>query len=44
MRQLPEIVAELQTVTNANRLVVSVDSGYGDNTTFKRDGERCSFN
>jgi paraquat-inducible protein B len=38
MRQLPEIAASLQkTVTNANRLVVSVDNGYGDNTKFNRD-------
>ncbi len=41
MRQLPEITATLQkTLTNANRLVLSVDSGYGDNTKFNRDLER----
>jgi paraquat-inducible protein B len=41
MRQLPEIAASLQkSLTNANRLVVSVDNGYGDNTKFNRDLER----
>ena len=41
LRQLPEIAAGLQkTLTNANRLVQSVDTGYGDNTKFNRDLER----
>ncbi len=42
MRQLPEITATLQkTLTNANRLVLSVDSGvWRDNTKFNRDLER----
>ena len=38
LRQLPEITASLQkTLANTNRLVQSVDSGYGDNTKFNRD-------
>ncbi len=38
LRQLPEITAELQkTLANTNRLVQSVDSGYGGNTQFNRD-------
>ena len=38
LRQLPEIAAGLQkTLTNANKLVLSVDNGYGDNTQFNRD-------
>jgi len=41
LKQLPQMTAELQkTVTNANKLLLSVDSGYGDNTTFNRDLER----
>ena len=33
LRQLPEIAAGLQkTLTNTNRLVQSLDNGYGDNT------------
>ena len=41
MRQLPEIAAGLQkTLTSANKLVLSLDSGYGDNTQFNRDLER----
>ena len=41
MRQLPEISAGLQkTLTNVNKLALSVDSGYGDNTPFNRDLER----
>jgi paraquat-inducible protein B len=41
LKQLPEMAAQLQkTVTNANKLLVSVDSGYGDNTKFNRDLER----
>jgi paraquat-inducible protein B len=40
-KQLPEIAAGLQrTLTNANKLVVSLDSGYGDNTKFNRDLDR----
>jgi paraquat-inducible protein B len=38
LRQLPELTAGLQkTVTNTNRLVESLDSGYGGNTQFNRD-------
>ena len=38
LRQLPEMAAGLQkTVTNANRLLQSIDNGYGDNTKFNRD-------
>jgi paraquat-inducible protein B len=38
LRQLPELAASLQkTLANANHLVQSVDSGYGDNTRFNRD-------
>jgi paraquat-inducible protein B len=41
LRQLPEITAELQkTLTNANRLVQSIDTGYGGNTQFNRDLQR----
>ena len=40
-KQLPELTAGLQkTLTNANKLVLSLDSGYGDNTKFNRDLER----
>jgi paraquat-inducible protein B len=41
LRQLPDMAAQLQkTVTNANKLLLSVDAGYGDNTKFNRDLER----
>jgi paraquat-inducible protein B len=41
LKQLPEMTAQLQkTVTNANKLLLSLDSGYGDNTKFNRDLER----
>jgi paraquat-inducible protein B len=41
MRQLPEIAGGLQkTLTSANKLVLSLDTGYGDNTQFNRDLER----
>ena len=41
LRQLPGMTAELQrTVTNANKLLLSVDAGYGDNTKFNRDFDR----
>jgi paraquat-inducible protein B len=41
MRRLPEIAASLQaTLTKANRLAGSVDSGYGDESKFKRDIDR----
>ena len=41
MRQLPEIAAGLQkALTSANKLVLSLDTGYGDNTQFNRDLER----
>jgi paraquat-inducible protein B len=40
-KQLPELVSGLQkTLTSANKLVLSLDSGYGDNTKFNRDLER----
>ena len=40
-KQLPELVAGLdKTLTSANKLVLSLDSGYGDNTKFNRDIER----
>jgi paraquat-inducible protein B len=40
-KQLPEMTAGLQkTLTNANKLLLSLDSGYGDNTKFNRDLER----
>jgi paraquat-inducible protein B len=40
-KQLPEMAAGLQkTLTNANKLVLSLDSGYGDNTKFNRDLDR----
>jgi paraquat-inducible protein B len=38
MKQLPEIATDLQkTLANTNRLVQSIDSGYGGNTQFSRD-------
>ena len=41
LRQLPDITAGLQkTLTNTNRLVLSLDNGYGDQTKFNRDLER----
>jgi paraquat-inducible protein B len=41
MKQLPELSAGLQkTLTNVNKLLLSIDSGYGDNTQFNRDLER----
>ncbi len=41
VKQLPEIASGLQkTLTNANKLVLSLDNGYGDNTRFNRDLER----
>jgi len=40
-KQLPELVASLdKTLTSANKLVLSLDSGYGDNTKFSRDLDR----
>jgi paraquat-inducible protein B len=37
-KHLPEIAANLQsTMLNANRLVLSLNEGYGDNTKFSRD-------
>jgi paraquat-inducible protein B len=40
-KQLPELTAGLQkTLTSANKLVLSLDSGYGDNTKFNRDLDR----
>ena len=41
MKQLPGIAADLQKVAlSANRLIVSLGSGYGDNTKFNHDLER----
>jgi paraquat-inducible protein B len=41
MRQLPEISSGLQkTLTNVNKLLLSVDNGYGDNTPINRNLER----
>jgi paraquat-inducible protein B len=40
-KQLPDLVASLQkTLTNANLLVQTLGSGYGDNTKFNRDLDR----
>ena len=40
-KQLPEVTAGLQkTLANANKLVLSLDNGYGDNTKFNRDMDR----
>ena len=40
-KQLPELASGLQkTLTSANKLVLSLDSGYGDNTKFNRDMDR----
>ena len=41
MKQLPDLSAGLQkTMSDANKLVLSLQSGYGDNTQFNRDLER----
>ena len=41
LQRLPEIAADAQkTMANANRLVISLDHGYGENTKFNRDLER----
>ena len=41
LRQLPVIATRLQqTLTSANKLVLSVGNGYGDNTQFERDVNR----
>jgi paraquat-inducible protein B len=41
LKQLPAMASHLQaTVANANKLLVSLDNGYGDNTRFSRDLER----
>ena len=40
-KQLPQLTADLEkTLTSANKLVLSLDSGYGDNTKFNRDLDR----
>jgi paraquat-inducible protein B len=40
-KQLPELAGNLEkTLTSANKLVLSLDSGYGDNTKFNRDMDR----
>ncbi|MFC7477720.1 intermembrane transport protein PqiB [Dankookia sp. GCM10030260] len=41
LRQLPAIAGNLQgSLTQANRLLASLDRGYGDNSRFNRDLER----
>jgi paraquat-inducible protein B len=41
LRQLPEIAAGLnKTLTSVNKLALSLDGGYGNNTQFNRDVER----
>jgi paraquat-inducible protein B len=41
LRQLPEVAAGLQkTMTSVNKLALSLDNGYGDNTQFNRDLSR----
>jgi paraquat-inducible protein B len=41
LQQLPEITTGLEkTLTNANKVMLSFNSGYGDNTQFSRDVER----
>jgi paraquat-inducible protein B len=41
LKRLPAIAADLQTVmTNANRLILSADTGYGDDSKFHRDVDR----
>ncbi len=41
LRQLPGIASGMQkTLTGANKLVLSMDAGYGDNTKFNRDLDR----
>jgi paraquat-inducible protein B len=41
LRRLPELTAGAErTMTNANKLMLSIDSGYGDNTKFNRDLDR----
>jgi len=40
-KQLPALVAGLdETLASANKLVLSLDNGYGDNTKFNRDLDR----
>jgi paraquat-inducible protein B len=40
-KQLPELASGLEkTLTSANKLVLSLDTGYGDNTKFNRDLDR----
>ena len=40
-KQLPGMTSQLQkTLTDTNRLLVSLEAGYGDNTKFNRDLER----
>jgi paraquat-inducible protein B len=40
-KQLPELVSSLEkTLGSANKLVLSLDTGYGDNTKFNRDLDR----
>lgn len=40
-RQLPEMASQLQrTLNNTNKLLVSLDAGYGDQTKFNRDLDR----
>ncbi len=41
MKRLPDMAASLQkTMADANKLVLSLQAGYGDNTQFNRDLDR----
>ena len=41
LKQLPQITADLEkTLTTVNKLALSMNTGYGDNTQFNRDMER----
>jgi paraquat-inducible protein B len=41
LKRLPDVAAGMQkTMSDANKLVLSLQSGYGDNTQFNRDLER----
>ena len=45
LRRLPEVAAGLQdTVLRANRLIASLDGGYGRNSNFSRELERALIN
>jgi paraquat-inducible protein B len=41
LKQLPALASELQvTLTNANKMLISANTGYGDSSKFSRDLER----